>query len=65
MTKFRIVTEQPLGSGTAFDLLNALLCAVATVNQTTADSLWLYWKIKQYFIVYFINCVLFKVKEAD
>jgi len=32
VTKFRIVTEQPLGSGTTFDLLNALLNVVAIVN---------------------------------
>jgi len=37
--KFRVVTEQPLGYGTTFDVLNTLLYDVAIVSYTTGDNL--------------------------
>lgn len=65
MTKFRVETEQPLGSGTTFDVFKCVIicCRHCQIGDRGQFIVLFDYKVVLYCVL--LNYVLFKAKEVD
>jgi hypothetical protein len=66
VTKLGVVTEQPLGSGTTFDVFKCVnICHRHCQLDERVQFVVIFENNAVHNKVYFINYILFKVKEVD